>query len=96
MQVPYIPASKAQVDNVMTLLKGRNGGLVDLGSGDGRIVSINRIFGGGGDCSVLHCSYFNPKGAGSQSAGLLSSCWLRAQPLAYPHVPFSCMESRPS
>lgn len=31
----------------MTLLKGRNGGLVDLGSGDGRIVSINRIFGGG-------------------------------------------------
>lgn len=44
LQVPYIPASKAQVDNVMTLLKGRNGGLVDLGSGDGRIVSINRIF----------------------------------------------------
>ncbi|XP_011602096.1 adenine nucleotide translocase lysine N-methyltransferase [Takifugu rubripes] len=38
LQVPYIPASKAQVDNVMTLLKGRNGGLVDLGSGDGRIV----------------------------------------------------------
>lgn len=42
-QVPYIPASKAQVNNVMTLLKGRKGGLVDLGSGDGRIVSINRV-----------------------------------------------------
>ncbi|XP_068613514.1 adenine nucleotide translocase lysine N-methyltransferase-like [Brachionichthys hirsutus] len=38
LQVPYIPASKAQVDNVMTLLKCRKGGLVDLGSGDGRIV----------------------------------------------------------
>ncbi|XP_040013302.1 adenine nucleotide translocase lysine N-methyltransferase [Xiphias gladius] len=38
LQVPYIPASKAQVDNVMTLLRSRKGGLVDLGSGDGRIV----------------------------------------------------------
>ncbi|KAI3359285.1 hypothetical protein L3Q82_002800 [Scortum barcoo] len=38
LQVPYIAASKAQVGNVMTLLKGRKGGLVDLGSGDGRIV----------------------------------------------------------
>nr|XP_046271451.1 adenine nucleotide translocase lysine N-methyltransferase isoform X3 [Scatophagus argus]XP_046271453.1 adenine nucleotide translocase lysine N-methyltransferase isoform X3 [Scatophagus argus]XP_046271454.1 adenine nucleotide translocase lysine N-methyltransferase isoform X3 [Scatophagus argus] len=38
LQVPYIPASKAQVGNVMTLLRGRKGGLVDLGSGDGRIV----------------------------------------------------------
>ncbi|XP_026206447.1 adenine nucleotide translocase lysine N-methyltransferase isoform X2 [Anabas testudineus] len=38
LQVPYIPASKAQVQNVMTLLRGRKGGLVDLGSGDGRIV----------------------------------------------------------
>lgn len=70
LQVPYIPASKAQVDNVMTLLKGRNGGLVDLGSGDGRIVSINRIFGGKktvlAAVQVLDCSYFNPKGAGSQ------------------------------
>ncbi|KAM7386671.1 hypothetical protein PAMA_009336 [Pampus argenteus] len=38
LQVPYIPASKAQVRNVMTLLRGRKGILVDLGSGDGRIV----------------------------------------------------------
>ncbi|XP_068193174.1 adenine nucleotide translocase lysine N-methyltransferase [Antennarius striatus] len=38
LQVPYIPANKAQVENVMTLLKCRKGGLVDLGSGDGRIV----------------------------------------------------------
>ncbi|XP_062841152.1 adenine nucleotide translocase lysine N-methyltransferase [Trichomycterus rosablanca] len=38
LQVPYIPASKRQVSNVMALLKGRSGGLADLGSGDGRIV----------------------------------------------------------
>ncbi|XP_008327972.1 adenine nucleotide translocase lysine N-methyltransferase [Cynoglossus semilaevis] len=38
LQVPYIPASKLQVENVMALLKGRKGGFVDLGSGDGRIV----------------------------------------------------------
>ncbi|XP_077415975.1 adenine nucleotide translocase lysine N-methyltransferase [Vanacampus margaritifer] len=38
LQVPYIPASSAQVCNVMTLLRGRKGVLVDLGSGDGRIV----------------------------------------------------------
>lgn len=38
LQVPYMPASRAQVSNVMTLLKGRSGGIADLGSGDGRIV----------------------------------------------------------
>lgn len=43
-QVPYIPASKTQVDNVMKLLRGRKGNLVDLGSGDGRIVSTVRAW----------------------------------------------------
>ncbi|KAM4698680.1 adenine nucleotide translocase lysine N-methyltransferase [Rhinophrynus dorsalis] len=38
LQVPYMPASAKQVSNVMTLLKGRSGKMVDLGSGDGRIV----------------------------------------------------------
>ncbi|NP_001086333.1 adenine nucleotide translocase lysine methyltransferase L homeolog [Xenopus laevis] len=38
LQVPYMPASSKQVSNVMTLLKGRSGKMVDLGSGDGRIV----------------------------------------------------------
>ncbi|XP_067912547.1 adenine nucleotide translocase lysine N-methyltransferase [Heterodontus francisci] len=38
LQVPYIPASRKQVQNVMTLLEGRSGKVVDLGSGDGRIV----------------------------------------------------------
>ncbi|XP_035254004.1 adenine nucleotide translocase lysine N-methyltransferase [Anguilla anguilla] len=38
LQVPYLPASRKQVCNVMTLLKGRSGSIADLGSGDGRIV----------------------------------------------------------
>ncbi|XP_075035211.1 adenine nucleotide translocase lysine N-methyltransferase isoform X2 [Mixophyes fleayi] len=38
LQVPYMPASAKQVKNVMTLLRGRSGKMVDLGSGDGRIV----------------------------------------------------------
>ena len=40
-----MPASKAQVHNVMSLLRGRKGGLVDLGSGDGRIVSTSKVIG---------------------------------------------------
>nr|XP_032822047.1 adenine nucleotide translocase lysine N-methyltransferase isoform X4 [Petromyzon marinus]XP_032822048.1 adenine nucleotide translocase lysine N-methyltransferase isoform X4 [Petromyzon marinus] len=39
LQVPYLPASPQQVNNVMRLLGGRSGPLADLGSGDGRIVS---------------------------------------------------------
>lgn len=57
-QVPYIPASKAQVNNVMNLLKGRKGGLVDLGSGDGRIVSINRVIFNYYSCSSIFFFYF--------------------------------------
>ena len=37
--LPYVPATTEQVQNVMTLLKDRpSGRLIDLGSGDGRIV----------------------------------------------------------
>jgi len=37
--LPYVPATDAQVQNVMSLLVGsKPGRLVDLGSGDGRIV----------------------------------------------------------
>jgi len=36
--LPYVPATTQQVENVMTLLKGRRGPIIDLGSGDGRIV----------------------------------------------------------
>ncbi|KAJ7305738.1 hypothetical protein JRQ81_010104 [Phrynocephalus forsythii] len=38
LQVPYVPASVKQVENVMSLLQGRSGKMVDLGSGDGRLV----------------------------------------------------------
>ncbi|KAJ3650933.1 hypothetical protein Zmor_017008 [Zophobas morio] len=36
--LPYIPATKNQVDNIVVALAGRGGSLLDLGSGDGRIV----------------------------------------------------------
>lgn len=36
--LPYVPASSQQVKNVMLGLCGRKGPLIDLGSGDGRIV----------------------------------------------------------
>lgn len=37
--LPYVPATATQIENVMCALAGRSGRLVDLGSGDGRIVS---------------------------------------------------------
>lgn len=36
--LPYVPATDAQVANVLTVLKGCSGTLIDSGSGDGRIV----------------------------------------------------------
>jgi hypothetical protein len=41
--LPYVPATATQIKNVMCALAGRSGRLVDLGSGDGRIVSYIRI-----------------------------------------------------
>lgn len=37
--LPFVPASPAQVENVLRVLQSRAGTLVDVGSGDGRIVS---------------------------------------------------------
>ncbi|XP_070700648.1 ATP synthase subunit C lysine N-methyltransferase [Pempheris klunzingeri] len=36
--LPFVPATTAQVQNVLTALRARSGTLVDIGSGDGRIV----------------------------------------------------------
>ncbi|XP_054841773.1 ATP synthase subunit C lysine N-methyltransferase isoform X2 [Eublepharis macularius] len=36
--LPFVPATPKQIDNVLHMLKGRSGSLVDIGSGDGRIV----------------------------------------------------------
>lgn len=36
--LPYIPATNEQVKNIFVALKNRSGSLIDLGSGDGRIV----------------------------------------------------------
>lgn len=37
--LPFVPATTAQVENVLRVLRARSGTLVDIGSGDGRIVS---------------------------------------------------------
>ncbi|KAF1383322.1 hypothetical protein PFLUV_G00130730 [Perca fluviatilis] len=36
--LPFVPATTAQVENVLGALRARSGTLVDIGSGDGRIV----------------------------------------------------------
>ncbi|XP_044298905.1 ATP synthase subunit C lysine N-methyltransferase isoform X2 [Varanus komodoensis] len=36
--LPFVPATPKQIENVLGALRGRKGSLVDLGSGDGRIV----------------------------------------------------------
>ncbi|KAM3604939.1 uncharacterized protein V6R79_018374 [Siganus canaliculatus] len=36
--LPFVPATSAQVENVLRVLRARSGNLVDIGSGDGRIV----------------------------------------------------------
>ena len=37
--LPYLPATPTQINNVMQALKGKAGTVLDIGSGDGRIVS---------------------------------------------------------
>ena len=38
--LPFVPATDTQVRNVFSALRGRSGTLIDIGSGDGRIVRI--------------------------------------------------------
>ncbi len=38
--LPYIPATPVQIEKVLHQLRGRQGKVVDLGSGDGRVVSM--------------------------------------------------------
>lgn len=42
--LPYVPATTSQVNNVLLALRGRHGSLLDLGSGDGRIVRLPGFF----------------------------------------------------
>ncbi|KAM9024605.1 ATP synthase subunit C lysine N-methyltransferase isoform 2-T5 [Ara ararauna] len=36
--LPFVPATSTQIQNVLRMLENRSGSLVDIGSGDGRIV----------------------------------------------------------
>ena len=38
--LPYVPATPIQIEKILLQLKGRPGKMVDLGSGDGRVVSV--------------------------------------------------------
>uniref|UniRef100_A0A3B4YJY5 ATP synthase subunit C lysine N-methyltransferase n=1 Tax=Seriola lalandi dorsalis TaxID=1841481 RepID=A0A3B4YJY5_SERLL len=42
--LPFVPATTAQVENVLNVLRARSGSLVDIGSGDGRIVTAKHGF----------------------------------------------------
>ena len=43
--LPFVPATVSQVNNVFSALRGRSGTLLDIGSGDGRIVRDRFAFG---------------------------------------------------
>lgn len=52
--LPFVPATSTQIENVLKMLQCRNGSLVDIGSGDGRIVSaLNPL-------SFVHDILLNP------------------------------------
>jgi hypothetical protein len=36
--LPYVPATHVQIRTILSVLKGRSGNVIDLGSGDGRVV----------------------------------------------------------
>jgi hypothetical protein len=38
--LPYVPATPIQIEKILRVLKGSHGRVVDLGSGDGRVVSM--------------------------------------------------------
>ncbi len=38
--LPYVPATPIQIEKILHQLRGREGKMVDLGSGDGRVVSV--------------------------------------------------------
>ena len=73
--LPYVPATPTQVHNVMHQLKGRSGSLVDLGSGDGRIVS-SIVFGLTYICKVPGGSA-EPPGIGSGIWCVTETAWVR-------------------
>ncbi|XP_036166338.1 ATP synthase subunit C lysine N-methyltransferase isoform X4 [Myotis myotis] len=40
--LPFVPATTKQIENVVKMLQSRRGPLVDIGSGDGRIVTFSQ------------------------------------------------------
>ena len=52
--LPYVPASDVQVSNVLKALQGSQGKVIDLGSGDGRLVSSSLLDAVHHDYHLLH------------------------------------------
>ena len=50
--LPYVPASDVQVSNVLKALQGSEGKVIDLGSGDGRLVSSSLLDAVHHDCNL--------------------------------------------
>ncbi|XP_073933839.1 ATP synthase subunit C lysine N-methyltransferase isoform X2 [Castor canadensis] len=40
--LPFVPATSKQIENVLKMLQRRRGSVVDIGSGDGRIVTLSQ------------------------------------------------------
>ena len=53
--LPYVPATSIQIQNILQMCKGRSGRLVDLGSGDGRVVreNLNPLSSNESGCALL-------------------------------------------
>ena len=60
--LPYVPASSEQVKNVLQALQSSRGKtLLDLGSGDGRLVSVNNKCLFGKICTIIKINTFGTK-----------------------------------
>ena len=63
--LPYVPATNTQIQNILQMCKGRSGHLVDLGSGDGRVVRDIPTFQG---CGVIFSYIVHMDGQNFESA----------------------------
>lgn len=72
--LPYVPATPIQIEKILHQLKGRHGKMVDLGSGDGRVVSGNTLLNTTEHCFVMLGHSCSPGGP--------LCCWLRVECVA--------------
>ncbi|XP_040277242.1 adenine nucleotide translocase lysine N-methyltransferase-like isoform X1 [Bufo bufo] len=93
LKVPYLPSGKIQTANVRKLLQGRKGRLVDLGSGDGRLVFAAASMGFHGTGYELNSFLINwakvkayRRGISQEQATFLKQDFWKADLSKYNHV----------